>query len=182
MLIGEMSVAECHRMLKKMSFGRLACARDHQPYVIPIYFALDESYIYAFSTLGRKIEWMRKNPLVCIEVDDVQHQSDWTSVVVFGHYEELPDTPEWKHERNRALELLQERTMWWLPAYVPSTYNGKRHSSTPVFYRIRIESITGYRAKPDQTEQIMVNEFVSTKQQKRWWRSFLALAEPRKPT
>ena len=35
--------------------GRLACPRDNQPYVIPIYFALHGDYLYSFTTLGQKI-------------------------------------------------------------------------------------------------------------------------------
>ena len=62
MLIGEMSVAECRGALEQARFGRLACARDNQPYVVPFYFASDGDYLYAFSKLGRKIEWMRDNP------------------------------------------------------------------------------------------------------------------------
>jgi uncharacterized protein len=145
MLINEMSAEECRGALEQMRFGRLACSRDNQPYVVPIYFTADGSYLYAFSTLGQKIEWMRANPLVCVEADDVQDQSQWTSVVVFGRYEELPDDPRWEQERQRAHALLESRAMWWQPAYVASTHRGEPHSLTPIFYRIRINSIVQCR-------------------------------------
>jgi len=51
MEILEMSEAECLRKLEQTKFGRLACARDNQPYVVPVYFAFDGRHIYGFTTL-----------------------------------------------------------------------------------------------------------------------------------
>src|SRR4029078_8159149 len=94
MLICEMTEEECRQALERLSFGRLGCARDNQPYVVPIYFAYDGRHVYAFSTPGQKIDWMSSNPLVCLETDERKSQDQWVSVVVSGRYEELPDTPE----------------------------------------------------------------------------------------
>src|SRR5262245_26666519 len=63
MIIREMTEDECRDVLARMNFGRLACARDNQPYVVPIYFSYHGGYLYGFSTMGQKIEWMRSNPL-----------------------------------------------------------------------------------------------------------------------
>ena len=54
MLIHEMTEDECRAALERVSFGRLACARDNQPYVLPIYFSYDGEHLYGFSTLGTK--------------------------------------------------------------------------------------------------------------------------------
>ena len=113
MLIHEMTHEECISTLVRLRFGRLGCARDNQPYVVPINFAYHQNYLYAFSTVGQKIEWMRENPRVCIEADDFTNHYQWESVVVVGHYEELPDTPEYSRKRSQAYEKLQERAMWW---------------------------------------------------------------------
>ena len=84
MFVRELNIEECQLALAQAGFGRLACARDNQPYVVPIHFAVDEAYVYAFSLAGQKLDWMRKNPRVCLEIDDVHGASDWTSVVVFA--------------------------------------------------------------------------------------------------
>ena len=157
MLIHEMSQEECRKALSETSFGRLACARDNQPYVVPVYFVFDgehqyghgAQHLYLFSSFGRKIEWMRANPLVCVEIDEVKGHDDWVSVVVFGRYEELPDTPECRCARARAHELLQKRAMWWQPAFVAVAHHEPPSDFTPVFYRIRVERLTGHRATPD---------------------------------
>ena len=59
MFIHEMTIDECSNALEKGSLGRLACAQDNQPYIVPINFAFDGAYIYGFTTLGQKIEWTR---------------------------------------------------------------------------------------------------------------------------
>ena len=152
MLIHEMTEDECRNALERVSFGRLACARGDQPYVVPIYFAYDRrhrSLLYGFSTLGQKIEWMRSNPRVCLEIDEQTSHHQWMSVLVSGRYEELPDTPAFGYERVQVWEALQERATWWEPAYVATEH---REQLTPIFYRIHIKQLTGRRATPDPIE------------------------------
>jgi nitroimidazol reductase NimA-like FMN-containing flavoprotein (pyridoxamine 5'-phosphate oxidase superfamily) len=115
---------------------------------VPFYFAYDNNALYSFATLGQKVEWMRANPLVCVEVDEVVSQQQWVSVVVFGRYEELPDTPEWQGVRALAHKLLQKSAMWWEPAFVQSIHAGRPRPLVPIFYRIQIVQITGHRATP----------------------------------
>ena len=80
--IQEMAEHQCRDALARVSFGRLACARDNQPYVVPIYFAYDGHHVYGFSTAGQKIDWMRSNPLVCLEIDEWTGRDRWMSVIV----------------------------------------------------------------------------------------------------
>ena len=75
------------------------------------------------------------------------------SVIVFGRYEELPDTPEWRRELEVAYNQLRERAMWWQPAYA-AMWHRSPHSFIPVFYRIGVDEITGHRGMPDPTESI----------------------------
>ena len=113
----ELTPEQSLEILRGMSFGRLACARGGQPYVVPIHFAVDNQYLYlyGFSMMGKKIEWMRANPLVCVEADQVASSHEWVSIVVSGKYEELPDTPEWQSVRTSALKLLPIKNKWWEP-------------------------------------------------------------------
>lgn len=156
MYVHEMTQAECRRVLEHATFGRLGCARDNQPYVVPIFFAFDGQHlygcIYGFATLGQKVEWMRSNPLVCLEIDERTSHDEWLSVIVLGRYEELLDTPEYESERSQAHSLLQQRAMWWEPAFIAANHRDSPHSFTPIFYRIQIEEMTGHRATPDETD------------------------------
>ena len=148
--IHEMTDFECCQALQQATVGRLACARDNQPYVVPIYFVFHRDHIYAFTTLGQKVEWMRTNPRVCFEVDERTAHDQWQSVVVFGQYEELLDLPEYEAARVKAYELLEKHVMWWEPACVGAKHRDLPHSDTPILYRIKIDRMTGHRATPDQ--------------------------------
>lgn len=152
MFIHEMTESACRQVLERTNFGRLACARDNQPYVVPVYFTYSGKYIYGFTTIGQKIEWMRLNPKVCLEIDEWKSHTEWMSVIVFGRFEELLEIPEYNWARTQAYELLKKRAMWWEPAYVSAMHRDHPHSLTPVFYRIRIDRMTGHRAMPDWVE------------------------------
>jgi uncharacterized protein len=146
MMIRELSREECLRVLARARLARLACSHENQPYVIPVYLAYDEASecLYGFTTPGQKIEWMRANPLVCVEVDEIAAYDQWVSVIVIGRYEELPATPgsngvhlrsserpqqvreavlaqstngseESDDQRERAWEVLKTHPMWEEP-------------------------------------------------------------------
>ena len=145
MRINELSRAECEEILTRCDLGRLGCARENQPYIVPIHFSFDPpgTCLYAFSTVGQKIDWMRENPKVCVEVDDVTDKNHWTTVLVFGRYQELRDSPTEKAARDSALELFSKRPEWWLPA---AGKVGPREHYAMVIYRIQIDRLTGRRA------------------------------------
>lgn len=155
MIIQKLSKQECLDFLKKIKFGRLGCVRDKQPYVVPIYFVSDENHIYGFTTLGQKIRWMRENPLVCVEADQVIDPLHWTSVVVLGKYQELHDKSPLQGLREYALELLQQRTMWWQPGVVTTRDSEPAGMASHIFYRIRIDDISGHRAGPDSLAETL---------------------------
>ena len=73
MLVHKLTAAECREVFARARLGRLACAKSNQPYVVPVsvYFDPDENVLYGFSTIGQKIRWMRENPLVCVEVEEI---------------------------------------------------------------------------------------------------------------
>jgi nitroimidazol reductase NimA-like FMN-containing flavoprotein (pyridoxamine 5'-phosphate oxidase superfamily) len=148
-LVEELSTRASLDFLARTHLGRLACAQGCQPYIVPIYFSYNNDYLYTFSTVGQKIDWMRANPLVCVEADEVVNCEKWTSVIVNGRFQELPDLPEWRAERSLAHDLLQRKAMWWEPGYVKTILHGKERLLVPVFYRIHITEITGHRATPD---------------------------------
>ena len=146
MVIHQLTPAECFELLGRARHGRLACSRHEQPYIVPFSFYLDQprECLYSFSTLGQKIEWMRGNPKVCVEVDDIVDQFNWTTVLVFGRYEEVGDAGHDPDSRRRAHELFRQRAEWWLPGVGKSTAGDEHH--TPIVYRIQIDKLTGRRA------------------------------------
>jgi nitroimidazol reductase NimA-like FMN-containing flavoprotein (pyridoxamine 5'-phosphate oxidase superfamily) len=149
MLIRELSPTECAEVLERMDVGRLACCKDGQPYVVPIHYSLDveRSCLYSFSAIGQKVLWMRQNPKVCLEVEDIGDRTHWQTVVVFGRYEEIHDSPEEAEARQRAEKRFQKRRDWWLPA-AARVESHQPHAV--VVYRIQIEKVTGRRTARDR--------------------------------
>lgn len=149
MLIKEINETECREFLSRASVGRLGCSLNDQPYIVPVGLAYENEYIYVFSTLGQKIEWMRANPKVCMQVDESKGQSEWVSVIANGEYEELPD-PQRADERDHARRLMEKRHLWWLNAMAERRIQMRDQDITPVFFRIRVSSMTGLRGTSEE--------------------------------
>jgi nitroimidazol reductase NimA-like FMN-containing flavoprotein (pyridoxamine 5'-phosphate oxidase superfamily) len=145
MLIHELTQGECRRVLSLATVARLACSHNDQPYIVPISFAFDpeSSSLFGFSTVGKKVEWMRENPKVCLEVEDISDRFHWQTVVVIGRYHELTDAPEDAARRQQMLDLLGARSEWWFPG--AARFEAQQHHAV-VIYRIHIDSMTGRRA------------------------------------
>jgi nitroimidazol reductase NimA-like FMN-containing flavoprotein (pyridoxamine 5'-phosphate oxidase superfamily) len=169
MLVQEMTSAECLEMVAAGRLARLACAWDNQPYIIPTYYAFENPFIYGCASPGLKLEWMRANPRVCLEFDNVADTDRWMSVIVFGQYEELSvsiESVDHVHDRLRqqiapqihgdgscgrahAHELLQKQPEWWEPACAFITSRNRKSPVIPIFYRIQIDRISGRKATAD---------------------------------
>jgi nitroimidazol reductase NimA-like FMN-containing flavoprotein (pyridoxamine 5'-phosphate oxidase superfamily) len=192
MVIREMSREECLRVLTGGRLARLACAHENQPYIVPVFLAYHqpasgEPCLYGFTTVGQKVAWMRANPLVCVEVDEVAAYDQWVSVIAMGRYEELPAIPgsdsarlraqerprlvdettpagsadsrdqecddeRCDDERDRAWQVLKTHPEWDKPGYAAWATRAHRDSAEPfisVYYRIRIDSVTGHEATRD---------------------------------
>jgi len=146
MQIDELNDSECREILFRASIARLGCSLNDQPYVVPVIIAYEADDIYVFSTLGQKVKWMRANPKVCVQVDEIRGHSDWISVIANGEFQELPE-PQFEDERNRARKLMQQRHQWWLNAVAERRIRLRDEDIKPLFFRIRISSVTGLRAK-----------------------------------
>jgi uncharacterized protein len=142
------SQQECGELLKRVSIGRLACSLDGQPYIVPVAFSYEPECIYVFSTLGKKIEWMRQNPKVCLQVDEIGNRSNWMSVVVTGTYLELPE-PQYTAQREHAMEQLAQYSLWWRTPLAQRREQTDDLSIVPVFFRIDIASMSGLGTAPE---------------------------------
>ena len=166
MQIRELTAGECVTMMRATNLGRLACVRYNRPYIVPIYYDYYEDALYSFATLGKKIQWMRTNPRVCVEIDDIVDRFNWTTVVVRGRYEELTKAPAHAAARKRAYLLFENRPDWWYPAA------GKTRAAairTPVIYRIHVEEVSGRLACRDPKKQAASKLDPAATKAPHWW-------------
>lgn len=147
-MIREMTRKMSIDLLDRTHIGRLGCTQDLQPYIVPFAFTYHQGFIYSFTTIGKKVEWMRDNPLVCVEADEIVSRQEWQTVVIFGRYQELADTPEAGQLRGVAHDLLAKTAMWWEPGYVRTLHQSEERPLEPLYFRILINEISGRQAFP----------------------------------
>ena len=137
-MIGLLTPDEIDQVLRSQQVGRLACAADDRPYIVPINYAYDGSFIYACSGAGHKLDVMRRQPNVCFLVDEIAGPSTWKSVVVHGAYEEILT------DRDRRSALT-----WLAPTGVGPMSRGLSDGNRVVVFRIRPNEISGRFERQD---------------------------------
>ena len=146
MLVHDMTRQMSLDLLSSINIGRIACAHNAQPYVTPFSFVYHDSYLYSFATVGRKVEWMRTNPLVCVEVDKIANREEWQTVVILDRFEELHESRKLPDLQKFAHELLSKNAGWWEPGFVKTLHWGVERRLEAVYFRISIDEITGRQA------------------------------------
>jgi nitroimidazol reductase NimA-like FMN-containing flavoprotein (pyridoxamine 5'-phosphate oxidase superfamily) len=151
MRIHPLTHQECAGVLERNHLGHLACSRLDQPYVVPIHFSFDaeRNCVFGFSTIGQKVEWMRANPKVCLEVSEIVDKYRWATVVVTGRYEEINHAKEEAGTRRWVEDLFRARRQWWFPAAAKLP---DQERAEVVVYRIRIMAMTGRRASRQEDQ------------------------------
>ena len=146
MLIHDLAFDECVQLLQRNSVGHLGCAKEDEPYVVPIHYSFDveQHVIYVVSSLGQKVEWMRANPRVCLTVDEITDKNHWTTVVLNGSYEEVGDLNDSDEAQKRSQRLFHQRKEWWLPAMARHSADDAREV---IVFQIRIDRMTGRRSR-----------------------------------
>ncbi len=144
-MIGELTDLQIRNILSSQVIGRLGCTDGKQPYIVPVTFTYDGEYIYGQTNEGMKLQILRKNPLVCFEVDMMMNMRNWQSVVVFGKFEALRAA-----QADEAREILFNRVF---PLMTSSTLHAHEHEvkdqpakkkpAKHIMYRIKIKKITG---------------------------------------
>lgn len=150
-MFGTLNNEEIENILHHQVIGRVGCHANNTTYVVPVSFAYSGDCVYALTGEGMKIQFMRQNPQVCFEVEELTDPGNWKSVICWGEFEELTDDAE----RMRALELLYDRH---LPMVTSATtrlspswpFRPDSLNSIPgIAYRIRLFKKTGKFEKQD---------------------------------
>lgn len=128
---------EARALLSASRIGHLGCVDDGEPYVVPINYLLDEGSIYSHSLPGRKIDAMKAHPRVCLQVDQIDDDFHWRSVIAYGKFEELGGA----EERRLLLEKLLARFPKLTP--VESLIVQDAAATDSVVFRIVVDRITG---------------------------------------
>jgi uncharacterized protein len=129
--------ADARKLIAGGKIGRLGCVDNGEPYVVPINYVFEEGSIYSHSLPGRKIEALRAHPRACLQVDEIDDDFNWRSVIAYGDFEEIAV----QSERRSILSKLLAR----FPLLTPVESVMAQDTSAPdsVVFRLRIDRITG---------------------------------------
>jgi len=136
-MINRLSELECRKIIQTGRIARLGCIVDHEPYIVPINYNLEDNCVYSHSLPGLKIKALRKNPRTCVQVDEIESDLCWRSVLAYGDFEEII-TP---NQRKEVLGKLLKRFPMLTP--VESSIAADGSSLQVIVFRIRIERMTG---------------------------------------
>jgi nitroimidazol reductase NimA-like FMN-containing flavoprotein (pyridoxamine 5'-phosphate oxidase superfamily) len=101
-MIQDLTGLEIDQILRRQRIGRVGSTSVGHVEITPIIYGYDGSSIFGHSRFGRKIQYMRGNPEVCFEVEEVVDPASWQVVVLRGTYLELSDP----QERDVAMRLI----------------------------------------------------------------------------
>ena len=132
-----LSEAEARNFIAGGKIGRLGCVDNGEPYVVPINYVFEDGSIYSHSLPGRKIDAMRTHSRACLQVDEIESDLVWRSVIAYGNFEEIR-VPS---DRRRILGKLFDRFPLLTP--VESVMARDASAPDPIVFRIIVDHITG---------------------------------------
>jgi uncharacterized protein len=135
MNIGRLKDTDALAILREGTLGRLGCIAAGWPYVVPVNYFFDEKDIYIHSLPGKKIDALRANPRVCLQVDEIQDSYNWRSVIAYGTFEELSS----EETRENVLTKLYSR----LPHMTPVESMLVKGLKETLVFRIKVDEVTG---------------------------------------
>ena len=135
-MLGRLNDAEATSLLASQRIGRLGCITDAGPYVVPVSYYFSEGSVYSHSLPGLKIDALRKDPRACLQVDVIESELRWQSVLAFGTYEEVQ-----ARERSEVMNRLLQYFPMLTPVESSLAVDGV---PLPIIvFKIKIAHITG---------------------------------------
>ncbi|MGH9874501.1 MAG: pyridoxamine 5'-phosphate oxidase family protein [Pyrinomonadaceae bacterium] len=136
-MITMLSDTEARKVLQSARVARLGCIVKGEPYIVPINYNFEDDRLYSHSLPGLKIAGLRENPRACVQVDEIESDLHWRSVLAFGKFEEITKA----NERAEILAKLLRRFPMLTPVEAAVAVDG----STPqvIVFRIKLDRVTG---------------------------------------
>jgi len=135
MKIGRLKLSDALTILHENRLGYLGCISNGEPYVLPINYYFDGKHIFSHSLPGMKIDALRKNPQVCLQVSQIRDSYHWRSAIAYGAYDEISDP--------RMEEEIMAEMYKHIEQLTPVESKMIATSEKMVVFRIRLTEITG---------------------------------------
>ena len=136
-MITTLNDRQARELLQSARVARLGCIAKGEPYITPINYKFEDDCVYSHSLAGLKIAALRGNPRACVQVDQVDSDLRWRSVLAFGTFEEIVAPSERKEIMSKLLQQFPMLTP------VESALIGDGCPPEVIIFRIKIDRITG---------------------------------------
>lgn len=139
-MIIDLTKAECEAIVASNRYAHMACRDGDEPYLVPITYVYDGDFFYGYTHEGKKIELLRKNPTMCVQVENVKGGREWESVMCWGLFEEVTDPKD-----------IQNVKLLFADQYGTSVLAGEEPPVSPMVERLNLprdERVVVYRMRP----------------------------------
>src|SRR6266540_3507466 len=135
MNVGKLANTDALAILREGTLGRLGRIASGWPYVVPVNYFFDGKDIYIHTLPGKKLDALRANPRVCLQVDEIKDSYNWRSVIAYGTFEEVSS----EETRENILTKLYRR----FPHMTPVESRMVEGTKGTIVFRIEVEEVTG---------------------------------------
>lgn len=138
---------EMEEMLLSNYIGHLGFISQGRPYVMPITYHFDKVHnaIISYSGEGLKLNALRKNNAVSMEVEEIATVGNWKSVLVHGTFEEIhgSDAKLQLHHFAEGVKSIITKKEGNRPNSIKEFSARIATDKIPVVFRIKVLEMTG---------------------------------------
>jgi len=150
-MILKLGKSKCRTLLSNNYIGHLAYIYKNRPFVIPVTYYYDDSTnaLFGYSGDGHKINALRINNAVSLEVADIESVNTWKSVSVQGAFYELEGSTakinlhKFSEGVKDVVRIKERRDLKYLSEFSSKIYK----EGPPIVFKIDIEELTGRERK-----------------------------------
>ncbi|MDA9069243.1 pyridoxamine 5'-phosphate oxidase family protein [Algibacter sp.] len=150
-MILKLGKSKCRTLLSNNYIGHLAYIYKNRPFVIPVTYYYDDSTnaLFGYSGDGHKINALRINNAVSLEVADIESVNTWKSVSVQGGFYELEGSTakinlhKFSEGVKDVVRIKEGRDLKYLSEFSSKIYK----EGPPIVFKIDIEELTGRERK-----------------------------------
>ena len=137
-MIKNLNTKAARELLNEQRIGHLGCVLENgEPYVVPVNYLFKEDGIYVHSLPGQKLDALRANGKVCLQVEKIEKSCQWQSAIAFGEFQEIKKN----HEKIEILKEFSARFEHLTP--VEARIEEQWNLGGLIVFRLNIKRITG---------------------------------------
>lgn len=142
---------ETEYILSKNYIGSLSYIFNDRPFIAPItyFFDKENNVIIGYSAEGQKINAMRKNAKVSVNVTEIDSVNSWKSVLAHGVFEELSgsDAQAKLHQFSLGVKDLIISKEYRKLDFISQFSSMVDKDDLPIVFQIKVEDVTGKMRK-----------------------------------